>query len=154
MEQLHMFRKICFIVIGPLSCYGSLRNKSSTYTHKYMHMHTHTHMHKHMHIHTLSRYYRINPSMQKFINLMNETNACLINRVAKFVYKSFKTRTAYFSQHWNSYVYVVISTNDLVSVSVAWIFPGTPLKANGVPGSVRVTWQHSRSANCVLRYPA
>ena len=58
----------------------------------------------------LPRYYRINPSMQKFINLMNETNARLINRVAKFVYKSFKTRTAYFSQHWNSYVYVVIST--------------------------------------------
>ena len=84
----------------------------------------------------LPRYYRINPSMQIFINLMNETNARLINRVAKFVYKSFKTRTAYFSQHWNSYVYVVISTDDFVSVSVAWIFLGTPLKANGVPGSV------------------
>ena len=85
----------------------------------------------------LPRYYRINPSMQKFINLMNETNARLTNRVAKFVYKSFKTRTAYFSQHWNSYLYVVISTDDFVSVSVAWIFPETPLKANGVPGSVR-----------------
>ena len=75
--------------------------------------------------------------MQKCINLMNETNACLINRVAKFVYKSFKTRTANFSQHWNSYVYVVISTDDFVSASVAWILPGTPLKANGVTGSVR-----------------
>ena len=85
----------------------------------------------------LPRYYRINPSMQKCINLMNDTNTRLINRVAKFVYKSFKTRTAYFSQYWNSYVYVVISTDDFVSVSVAWIFPGTPLKANGVPGSVR-----------------
>ena len=48
----------------------------------------------------LPRYYRVNPSMQKFIDLMNETNPRLINRTAKFIYKSFKSRTAYFSQHW------------------------------------------------------
>ena len=47
----------------------------------------------------LPRYYMINPSMQKFINIVNEINVRVINRVAKFVYKSFITRTAYFSQH-------------------------------------------------------
>ena len=38
--------------------------------------------------------------MQKFIDLINEPNPTM-NRSAKFLYKSFKARTAYFSQHWN-----------------------------------------------------
>ena len=48
----------------------------------------------------LPRYCRVNPSMQKFIDLINETNPRLISRTAKFIYKSFKSRTAYLSQHW------------------------------------------------------
>lgn len=44
------------------------------------------------------RYYRVNPSMFKLIELMNSQNTRLINRIAKFVYNSFKIRTSFFSQ--------------------------------------------------------
>ena len=40
------------------------------------------------------------PSMQRFIDLMNKTNPRLVNRIAKFIYRSFKSRMAYFSHHW------------------------------------------------------
>ena len=56
----------------------------------------------------LPRYYRVNPSVQKFIHLMNETNPRLINRTDKFIYKSFKSRTAYFSQFdCDVHVYII-----------------------------------------------
>ena len=38
----------------------------------------------------LPKYYRVNPSIQKVINLMNETDPRLINRTAKFIYSPSK----------------------------------------------------------------
>ena len=80
---------------------------------------------------------KISTCILHYCGVADVTQKCCNSGVSITRYIVKRTIYIFICIRRNSYVYVVISTDDFVSVSVAWIFPGTPLKVNGVPGSVR-----------------
>ena len=101
----------------------------------------------------LPRYYRIIPIMQKFINLMKQTLAWSTEWLN--LYTSRSKPELHISVNIAIHMYTSLFPPTISSLSVLpGYFREPHWKPMGLPEVCGVTWQHSSSANCVLRYPA